>query len=63
MFKKGQLVQSVKYGDYYVVDHVYKNGDLYAVPLVRVLLPRLFFTPERLRLIGNNYQARQKCSR
>jgi hypothetical protein len=44
MFKKGQLVQSVKY------------GDLYAVPLVRVLLHRLFFTPERLRLIGNNYK-------
>lgn len=63
MFKKGQLVQSVKYGDYYVVDQVYKDGDLYAVPLVRVLLHRLFFTPERLRLIGNNYRAKQKCSR
>ncbi len=63
MFKKGQLVQSVKYGAYYVVDHVYADGTLYAVPMVRTLLHRLMFTPERLRLIGNNYQAKPKCSR
>lgn len=63
MFKKGQLVQSVKYGGYYVVDKVYADGNLFAVPLVRTLLYQQFFTPERLRLIGNNYQAKPKCSR
>ena len=63
MFKKGQLVQSVKYGDYYIADHVYVDGSLFAIPLEKKRLDKLLFTPERLRLIGNNYQAKQKCSR
>lgn len=64
MFKKGQLVQSVKYGDYYVIE---TSG-----PTMNSCVPlspkfwfgrTMFLEHERLRLIGNNYQAKQKCSR
>lgn len=63
MFKKGQLVQSVKYGDLYVVTHAFPDGWAMTVPLTPKRMDKLLFSPERLRLIGNNYQAKQKCSR
>lgn len=64
MFKKGQLVQSVESGMYYVVAAVLYSEQEYA----RVSLAKnpscLFMTSRRgLRLIGNNYQAKPKCSR
>lgn len=57
MFQKGQLVQSRKYGDYYVVDTAY-GGVCFAKPLSKKFWPHptLLFTEERLRLIGNNYR-------
>lgn len=63
MFKKGQLVQSVKYGDYYVVTHAFPSGWAMTATLTPKRMDRLLFSPERLRLIGNNYRAKQKCSR
>lgn len=55
-FKKGQLVQSVKYGSFYIVRQVQYDGTVVAVPLVVVRFNTLFFTPDRLRLVGNNYK-------
>lgn len=57
MFKKGQLVQSVKYGDHYVVvsaSHLYAR----CIPLTKKFWfsDTMLLEPERLRLIGNNYQ-------
>lgn len=63
MFKKGQLVQSVKYGDYYVVTHVFPDGWVMTEPLTPKRMDKLLFSPERLRTIGNNYRAKPKCSR
>ncbi len=63
MFKKGQLVQSVKYGDLYVVTHSFTDGWAMTAPLTPKRMDKLLFSPERLRLIGNNYQAKPKCSR
>nr|DAQ12140.1 MAG TPA: hypothetical protein [Caudoviricetes sp.] len=64
MFKKGQLVQSVESGDYYVVAEVLYPEQEYA----RVSLTKnpscLFMTRRQgLRLIGNNYRAKPKCLR
>lgn len=58
MFKKGQLVRSRKYRDLYVVEHVYIDGEVVVVPLIVRLLPELWFNPERLELVGNNYKAK-----
>lgn len=57
MFKPGQLVQSIKYGDHYVVC---KPGPDYAT--ARPLTPKKWPYPtmiieyDRFRLVGNNYQ-------
>lgn len=56
-FKPGQLVQSVKYGAYYVVEHVFRDGTVIAAPLVMVMYDKLYFEPDRLRLVGNNYRS------
>lgn len=61
MFQKGQLVQSRKYGDYYVV----VTGDsasCQARPLGKKFwfAPTMFFSAERLRLIGNNYRPKAR---
>lgn len=58
MFKKGQLVRSRKYGDLYVVERVYDDGEVVVAPLIVRLLPELWFNPERLELVGNNYKAK-----
>ena len=59
MFKKGQLVRSTLRNLYVVVE----NGESF----VRVRSVSLGYYDMllgcRLRLIGNNYQAKQKCSR
>ena len=61
MFKKGQLVRSVKYGVEYIVcsDEIFGR-------YVRVRTPggtHGTVDPGEIALIGNNYQAKQKCSR
>jgi hypothetical protein len=61
MFKKGQLVRSVKYGVEYIVcsDEIFGR-------YVRVRTPGgIHGTVDQreIALIGNNYQAKQKCSR
>ena len=61
MFKKGQLVKSVKYGVEYIVcsDEIFGR-------YVRVRTPGGIYVnvdPREIALIGNNYQAKQKCSR
>lgn len=63
MFKVNQLVQSIKYGDYYVVTLALPGGWAMTVPLTPKRMDKLLFSPERLRLIGNNYRAKPKCSR
>lgn len=60
MFKKGQLVQSLKYGDYYVVDHIYSGGYLWAQPLQNSRRDDFFSPMNRLRLIGNNYRPKAR---
>lgn len=61
MFKKGQLVQSVKYGFKYIVCsdeipwryvRIRTHGGVHGT-----------INPRDIRLIGNNYQAKPKCSR
>lgn len=59
MFKVNQLVQSVKYGDHYVVTHAYPDGWAMTVPLTPKRMDKLLFPPERLRLIGNNYRSKK----
>lgn len=58
MFKRGQLVQSVKYGAYYFVERVFVDGTVLAVPFTPVLYDKLYFSPDRLRLVGNNYKGK-----
>lgn len=57
MFNPGQLVQSIKYGDHYVV---IKNGPERAIakPLTpkKWPFPTMFIEYDRFRLVGNNYQ-------
>lgn len=57
MFKHGQLVQSIKYGDHYLV---ISAGPEYAKakPLTkkRWPLPTMFVEYDRFRVVGNNYQ-------
>lgn len=61
MFKKGQLVQSRKYGDYYVVVRG-DSASCDARPLSKKFwcTPTMFFHAERLRLIGNNYRPKAR---
>lgn len=61
MFQKGQLVQSRKYGDYYVVV-CGGYGACKAKPLSKKFwfAPTMFFPAERLRLIGNNYRPKAR---
>jgi hypothetical protein len=57
VFKSGQLVQSIKYGDHYVV---VTAGPDYA--MAKPLTPKFWFSEtmsieyDRFRLVGNNYQ-------
>lgn len=57
MFKPGQLVQSIKYGDHYVVVKAWHD---YA--MAKPLTPKFWFSEtmaieyDRFRLVGNNYQ-------
>ena len=64
MFKKGQLIQSIKYGDYYVVT---QPGPVHAkakpMSPKKWPLPYMFVEEPRFRIVGNNYQAKPKCSR
>lgn len=59
MFKKGQLVRS-SLGSFYVVE-----GQNPRFVIVRSIAHGYCDTiiPTRLKLIGNNYQAKPKCSR
>ena len=59
MFKKGQLVKS-SFGNLYIIDYV--DGCRARVTSILGDFKILILT-ERLRLIGNNYQAKPKCSR
>lgn len=67
MFKKGQLVKLVKNGRMYRVVRHRPDGLVVAYPLLRDgrvwWLGRVEMTPPQFELIGNNYQAKQKCSR
>lgn len=58
MFKKGQLVKS-SFGNLYIIDSI--DGCMASVTSILGDFKILILT-ERLRLIGNNYQAKQKCS-
>ena len=64
MFKPGQLVQSNVTGLYYVIEDIeYQKQEYLRVSLAHIR-SHLFLTSRRgLRLIGNNYRARPKCSR
>lgn len=59
MFKKGQLVRS-SFGNLYTIDYV--EGGIASVSSILGGFKILIVT-ERLRLIGNNYRAKPKCSR
>lgn len=62
MFKKGQVLKSYKFGSCYVVEGPCDSQNIYVRPIADLnRIVRCF--PERLFLIGNNYQAKQKCSR
>lgn len=66
MFKKGQLVRSTRTGWLHVIDHVYKLEPSHVwVRCVsrKTARPRLCVPSEEMELIGNNYQAKLKCSR
>lgn len=64
MFKPGQLVQSIKYGDHYVVVN---SGPDYAT--ATPLTPKRWFSEtmhieyDRFRLVGNNYQPKDSNQR
>ena len=63
MFRKGQLVRSKKTGRIYLVEGYdptgfYVRGQTPTYPIYTLGAPNRFLT-----LIGNNYQAKQKCSR
>ena len=63
MFKKGQLVRSKKTGRAYLVEGDDPTG-FYVRGAALVNPMRTLGAPERfLTLIGNNYQAKPKCSR
>lgn len=62
MFKKGQVLKSYKFGSCYVVEGPFDSQNIYVRPITDLSrIVRCF--PERLFLIGNNYQAKPKCSR
>lgn len=61
MFKKGQLVQSIKYGDYYlIVRNATSVCHAEALPLShkRWFSETMFVENNRFKLIGNNYKRR-----
>ena len=62
MFQKGQLVQSRKYGGYFIVDYAYRGDGVYVTPATLEYFPKriLFFPNDRLRLIGNNYRPKAR---
>lgn len=66
MFKKGQLVRSTRTGWLHVVQYSYgKPTDFINVRCVsrKTMRPMLCMPSEEMELIGNNYQAKPKCSR
>lgn len=61
MFKKGQLVKSLDTGaEYFVRGHEHPG---FGVLLEDAKGRRFKVNLDDLELIGNNYQAKQKCSR
>ncbi|USW07559.1 hypothetical protein PF619_gp25 [Salmonella phage GRNsp27] len=60
MFKKGQLIRSKLTGHYFRV-----LGDNLKRPLVEAVRSGAIgnINPSHVALIGNNYQAKPKCSR
>lgn len=60
MFKKGQLVKNRSRRYYIVAEDQEPSGPVYVVSLIGFWS----VVPEKhLELIGNNYQAKPKCSR
>ena len=65
MFKKGQLVRSKRTGWLHVVQYDYKSvAPFISVRCVsrKTARPMLCVPSEEMELIGNNYQAKPKCS-
>lgn len=65
MFKPGQLVRSLNTGCLYYVHNILLDGklDLGYTSASGIGGPGYIRPSRRLELIGNNYQAKQKCSR
>ena len=64
MFKKGQLIQSETTGMYYMVGDVkYPEQEYARVSPISNPACSIMTSKKCMRLIGNNYQAKPKCSR
>lgn len=63
MFKKGQLVRSKNTGRIYLVEGYDPTGFYVRGQTVRGPIYTLGAPNSLLTLIGNNYQAKPKCSR